>query len=126
MPEYVLNRNYSLRSLSGHMIDFIKGQPTYVPPPCVKEAVAIGAEPVETIDKTEAVLGPEEKLAVEPDGEERKQLLFKIFAQLEERNGREDFTAAGMPSIKVIEKIAGFEVDSKERNVLWQEYLENK
>ena len=44
MPDFVLNRNYALRSLTGHSINFVKGKPCYVPPAVVKEAVAIGAE----------------------------------------------------------------------------------
>ncbi len=119
MPDFVLNRDYPLRSMSGHMINFTKGNPTWVPPACVKEAVAIGAQPV---DGPVEVLDPEVVESIVPEGVERKDLIFAAFEDLEAKNEREEWTASGMPTSKALEKTLGFEVDSKERNALWIEY----
>lgn len=123
MPDFVLHRDYALRSMTGHMINFKKGDPTWVPPACVKEAVAIGAV---AVDGPVDVLDPEVKESVVPEGEERKELIFAAFEDMEAKNDREDWTASGMPTSKALEKILGFEVDSKERNALWIEYRASK
>ena len=123
MPDFVLHRNYALRSMSGHMINFIKGEPTWVPPVCVKEAVAIGAQP---LDGPVDVLEPETQVVVDPSGDERKQLIFAAFEDMEAKNEREDWTASGMPRDAALEKVLGFKVDTKERNALWLEYREAK
>ena len=119
MPTFVLNRNYSLRSLMGHMIDFKKGTPTYVPPICSKEAIAIGAECVD--DKID-VLGPEEAPVTVLTPGEREEALIAAFRMLEERNGRGDFDASGAPTLKAVEKIVEFEVNKAELNALWVGY----
>lgn len=123
MPDFVLHRDYTLCSMKGHAIDFMKGQPTWVPPECVKEAVAIGATPV---DGPVEVLTPETVEAVAPEGDERQQLVFAAFEDMELTNEREDWTASGMPTTSALERVLGFEVDSKERNALWLEYRANK
>jgi hypothetical protein len=119
VPDFVLHRDYALRSMSGHMINFKKGDPTWVPNECVKEAVAIGAAPV---DGPVEVLDPEVHASIVPEGQERKDLIFAAFEDMEAKNEREEWTASGMPTSKALEKILGFEVDSKERNTLWIEY----
>ena len=123
MPDFVLNRDYALRSLTGHMINFKKGEPVFIPPICVKEAVAIGAQPV---DGPVDVLDPEVTESIVPEGAERKDLIFAAFEDLEAKNEREEWTASGMPTSKALEKTLGFEVDSKERNALWIEYRASK
>lgn len=119
MPDFVLNRNHVLASLTGHMINFVKGEPTWVPAVCVKEAVAIGAQP---IDGPVDVLPPETVEVSTPEGEERKQLVFAAFEDMEAKNVRDDWTASGMPRDKALEKVLGFVIDNKERNALWIEY----
>jgi hypothetical protein len=56
MPEFTLHRNFVLRTTKGHAINFRKGKPTYVPPTCVPDAVAIGAQ---ALDGDVDVLGEE-------------------------------------------------------------------
>lgn len=56
MSEFVLNRNYTHRSTSGHIINCIKNEPVYVPPVCRKEVTMLGAV---SMDETIDVLGEE-------------------------------------------------------------------
>ena len=55
-------------------------------------------------------------------------LVMQTMVALKKRNARGDFTASGLPDEKVIEKMVGFKVAGKERNVLWQKVIdaENK
>ena len=47
MAEYVLNRNFVLRSMTGHSVNFVKNVPTFVPALIEREARGIGAERVD-------------------------------------------------------------------------------
>lgn len=122
--EFVLNRNYALRSTTGHMLNFEKGVPTTVPPILYKEAIAIGAEPV---DGKVDVLGPEEKPEVPLTPHERAEKMIAAFKRMEERNERGDFNAQGLPNTKVLEKLTGLnEISSQERNEVWQAFREER
>jgi len=124
MPEFVLNRNYTLRSLAGHSVTFAKGIPTFVPPVMVREVISIGAERVD--DEQGAGFENEPVVKVDPQGVDRKDAVFKCFATLMAKNGREDFTASGAPHIKAIRTEVGFTVDNKERDKLWEEYRQRE
>ncbi len=119
MPEFILNRNYSLRSVHGRVIDFKKGEPAWVPPMCVVEAVAIGAEQVG--GKAE-VLPAEAAVPAELTADERQAAVFAAFKTMIGRNVRSDFTAAGLPHTAAVSKLAGFEIEAKERDALWQKH----
>lgn len=123
MPDFVLNRNYSMRTMHGHIIDFKKGAPTYVPPVCVKDAVAIGASPVHgDIDILEPDPVDEAPMTVE----ERQENIITAFKMVEERAQREDFTAAGSPTQAALIKILGFNIDKKEYEPIWTAYTAEK
>lgn len=119
MPDYVLNRNYTLRTLAGRIINFNKGEPTWVTPECEKDALAIGAEPV---DGPKNILGDEEVPEPELTAEERREAILKAYAVLEARNERGDFTGQGLPNTKALEVLTKFNVPTKERDALWLEY----
>ena len=127
MPYFILNRNYPLQGF-GHSINFKKDEETWVPQLLVNDAVAIGAVPADgqPID----VLGPETPPPVPLTADEREALLMAAFDDLMARAGdpvyREDFNAQGLPNLKALEKIVGFEPASKERKELWQKYREAK
>ena len=118
MPLFVLNRDYTHRSLLGRSIGFAKGKPTHVPPEMVKEVVALGAE---CTDGPVDVLDPEKVVAQVPVGTEREELICAAFDDLTASNIRSDFTGNGMPSLKALQRTLGFEVDRREIDKLWHE-----
>lgn len=119
MSLFVLNRNHTYRSTSG-VISFEKGVPVFVPPYMQKEVIAIGAERAdgEQVD----VLGPETTKPVPLSDLERKDEIFAAFQLISEKNDPKDFTGAGVPTVKAIEKIVAFDVDRNEVVELWGEY----
>ena len=124
MSEFVLNRNYTHRSTSGHIINFIKNEPVYVPPVCRKEVTMLGAV---SMDETIDVLGEETLKKPELTPDERREALVKAFKFLQERNHRGDFTGQGAPSVAALKKIIeDFEVDKKEVEELWTVYREEQ
>ena len=123
MPDMILNRNYDLRSIAGRVINFAKGAPDYVPPECVKEALAIGAEGV---DEKLDYLDPEKTPEVPLSADEIKALAVEAFAELEATNNRDDFTAQGLPTPTAIEALVGVKLTNQMRDDLWVEYVQAK
>jgi hypothetical protein len=120
MPNYILNRNHTLSTTKGHIIQFKKGVATWVPPICEPDAAAIGAYPEDGSD----VAVPEElditKAPTDPTV--REKLLLDLFGKLVATNQRHDFTAAGAPHVKAVERELKFKIDNKERDMVWQKY----
>ena len=119
MPQYVLNRNYTHRSTHG-VVSFEKGKPSHVPPMMEKEIIAIGGE---RADGTQFdPLDPEqaEKTPLSPI--ERRDELFAAFQIITDRNESSDFTGAGVPTVKAVEKLVDFDVDRAEIVEVWGEF----
>jgi len=107
----VMNRNYSLGSVLGHRINFVKGRQTPVPKVLIEEAIAVGAERVDGL-ATFADAKPGVQ-PISPDA--RAEAVRKALDMVIEKNDRDDFTAAGNPSLKSLERITGFKVDKLEQ-----------
>lgn len=116
MPYYVLNRNFNFHSTLGGA-SFVKGEPAWVIPAIEKQVVAIGAVRVD--GDTPDVLEEAPKLPEAPEGTEREEALYAAFDLLSERNESRDFTAQGVPTVKAVEKITGFDVDKLEVVEAW-------
>lgn len=124
MPHFVLNRNFTLASTQGRVVNFIKGHPTFVVPGMVGEATAIGAVSVdgEVFDP----LGPEVVEKAELTPEQRKDALMEAYRKLELRNQRGDYNAQGLPTLQALEGLVGFKPITPERNDTFQAYREAK
>jgi len=118
----VLNRNYTLSTTVGQVIQFVKNEPTFVPKAALREAVAIGAVPTDGSDVDVIQERPE---TYEPtDLNERAENIMKAIYVLVERNDRGDFTAAGAPRADAVSREVGFRVQGKEFAPIWQRYHE--
>ena len=120
MAEYVLNRNFVLRSMTGHSVNFVKNVPTFVPALIEREARGIGAERVDGANPD--MLDPESPEVAPLSHDERAEQIRTAFALLTERNDSKDFTGAGVPSVKAVERLVDFDVDRNEVVALWQAY----
>ena len=120
MAEYALNRNFVLRSMTGHSVNFVKNVPTFVPALIEREARGIGAERVDGANPD--MLDPESPEVAPLSHDERAEQIRTAFALLTERNDSKDFTGAGVPSVKAVEKLVDFDVDRNEVAALWQAY----
>lgn len=122
MPNFTLHRTFILRTNKGHSIKFVKDQPTWVPPICIEDVIAIGAVPEENVD-----IIPEEELPpsdLPPDVRESK--LYEAFDTLIARNERGDFTASNQPHCKKLQAIVGFAVTNNERDEVWRKYRQER
>lgn len=118
--KYSLNRNHTLNTTTGHTIAFKKNELTHVPPEAVAAVLAIGGVPEtdapETIHMSREPTNP----AV------RKAMLVAAMGQIVESGGREDFSGTGAPHQRAIAAIVGFSIDERERNALWDEFMQGK
>ena len=113
-----LNRTFTLNTTKGHSIEFVKGKSVYVPPAVYGDAIAIGAFPS---DGSEPTPLDEDVIRSEiTDPAERAQMISMAFDVLVERNGRGDFTAAGVPTAAAVTAETGFKVQNKEVVQAWQ------
>ncbi len=119
MPEFVLNRNYTLQG-GGHCINFLKGQPTWVPPALMKEAAAIGAERVDGVDVDP--LGDEAQQPVALTAEQRLNELVAAIDMICEKNDSSDFGGDNRPTLDSLHKVISFTTTKKELTSAWNEY----
>lgn len=115
MPNFTLNRDYVLATTRGHIINFVKGVPAWVPHECVQQAVSIGAECEEEVD----VIGDAPVPVVQPEGPARDEAFTTAFELLVARNNRDDFTGTGVPAVKAVQELLGFKPDKAELNTRW-------
>ena len=122
--KFVLQRSFTLRTRLGHCITFEKGVPTNVPMALYKEAIAIGAIPEDQsilsrmedaaeVTKRDPVMNPML----------REKTIRDALMTMKERNLRGYFTAQGVPSLKQLEMLTGFEVDKLERDRMWSSII---
>ena len=111
---YILNRNRVIVSLSGHSVEFKKGEPTHVPPAMVADVIAAGGVPEHEVDE------PEVQKPEVPQGEDRVALIRAAMEDMVAANDRETFTAGGAPHTKVLTTKLGFTVHTKERDSIWE------
>jgi len=124
LPKLVLNRDYVMSTNKGHVIEFKKGKAINVPAMVFKDAIAIGAQPADGSDPD--VIDNDKKAAPPADPVERNPIIKKAILELVDANEREDFTAAGTPTVDAVSKAVGFKVSSKEIAGVWQEINDDK
>ena len=120
--KFVMSRSRNVSGF-GHSVDFVKGEPTHVPPELYREVLAVGGVPEEEVDVDPAKqLGPNEP----SDPVAREAALFEAFELLALNNKRGDFTAAGTPHPKALKNLLGWEVPNAERDTAWAKFVQGK
>lgn len=119
MPDFVCNRTVTITN-KGHSVVLRKGQPSYVPPELAKDAIALGAEPVDG-DK-DKYLATEDTPEEELSAEDREAMIFAAFDDIVARNDADEFGADGKPSLAAVKALVKFSVVKKELVTLYQKY----
>lgn len=116
--KFTLHEDRVIGTTKGHAIEFKKGVPTHVPKECWNDVRGHGAvaEDQSAVDEQKPAKGSVD------DPETRKKALYAAYAELVETNKRGDFDPTGAPSLKVVNKTVGFDVDIKERDATWADY----
>lgn len=122
--KFMMHRDRTIPSTSGHCIEFKKGVLTHVPPCMYEEVMAAGAVPEEELNLDEK---PKDENTEPQDPTVRKKALFETFAKIVTRNRREDFSASGAPHHKVVASELGWAtLHAKELNPAWTEFKTGK
>jgi hypothetical protein len=120
MPDYILNRDFTLRSTSGRSIKFLKGVATHVPRFMEQEVAGIGGVPA---DGSDVFVGEPVATPTAPeDPVTREGMILQAIVKIAQMNQRGDFTAAGAPHADALYRELKFKIDNKERDALWQKY----
>jgi hypothetical protein len=120
VPEYILHRDYLLRTTNG-VVSFEKDKPAWVVPAMERDAAQIGAQRVDgkDVDLLEAAVAAP---VAAPAGDDRAGQFYAAFELLIERNDSKDFTGQGSPTVKALEKILGFDVERGEAGEYWSAF----
>ena len=119
--EYIAPRDMTVSSRSGRSASFLKGIPTYAPPQMHAELIAKGIVPTEEIPEVVVEGAREPKVAAEREAE-----VFAAFEKVILRAKRNDFAGTGAPHASVLSKDLGWDIDGKERDILWQKFQADK
>ena len=116
MAYMIMQRDFVVKAF-GHSIGFTTGEERWVPPECHAEAMKYGAVPVNSEDDLNLEKAPERPKVV--SGQDREEALLKACAYLKATNNTDDFGANGLPKVKAVASIVGFDVSGAERDGAW-------
>lgn len=119
MATMVLDRDYVLETVQGHLIRFVSGVPVNVPRYLVPKAMSIGAKQLEDGegDKVKQPVPPQVMSA-----EDRADAIRTIIDDIVSRNDPADFTGSGTPSQASVSRKAGFVVAVDEVKAAWDKF----
>lgn len=110
-------RDRVISSTKGHTVRFKAGEPKHIPVVILEECLQAGAIP--TDEETALAVPAPEPVKVDPQGPDRRGAITTKMREMAARNQRDDFTAAGRPDVRVLERELGFKLDARERDELW-------
>lgn len=119
--KFIFQRDRTIVSKLGHAVHFPAKEPTYAPPALHTQVLEAGGEPADEMEDPRTAEKP--KAPNEPtDPGTRGTDVFSAIEMLVERNGREDFTAAGAPHLKALHGLLGWTPSAAERDEQWVKF----
>lgn len=117
MAMMTMIRDFTVQAL-GHSIRFKAGRKQWVPPALHSEALKYGAVAVNQKEDLDLEKVPERPKVV--TGENRDKALQKAMVYLKSNNDGDDFGANGLPKVKAVASLVGFDVSGIERDAAWK------
>ena len=120
MPMMTLNRDLAVYE-GIWTVTFKKGEPTFVPDPVVRAALAAGAiaSDAQEAKQVEQAVAVEDAKEV-PSGDLRARQIRAALEDIRNGNNPEDFTATGIPSDAALTATLGYSISRKEREEAWK------
>lgn len=115
-------RNYTLRSLTGHILTFKANTPRAVPDICVEEALAVNIIPCDGYGPEAPDDAPKVLHTPSMSIEMREALLLHAIDEIYRDADSKDFDGGGKPKAAAISDKAGVPIGANERNRLWDKY----
>ena len=119
MPKMKMDRSFVVSSNQGYVISFTPNVEVNVPDVLVDECTKYGAVLVEKEYVPPKTLKMNVPDSVIDATSEREKVVLKALKSIIERGDRDEFTASGMPSAKVVSKEAGVKIEAKEVSNMW-------
>lgn len=115
--KFVSARKFDLVTTLGHVIAFEKNTPTHVPKALHREAISQGCVAVDgDVDMEDK---KEEVVVLDPA--ERTEMIKMVLADMKERNVSDEFTATGLPKVKIVALASSVpDVTAAEISGLWE------
>lgn len=113
---FVCPRDTIVGGTLGYFIRFKKDVPTFVPDEMKDAVIEAGAVLVAEIDEIEI------STSSRPSEEEVKKALYAAFDEMMSRGRKGDFTAAGVPDLRVLSGMVKIPVTTDQRDRYWMEY----
>ena len=113
-----LGRDHVMVTPSGISIGFLAETPTHVPNRFVREAIAIGAVAVDNQERVDAVKAEMEAQRAAAEGRS-KRIEDGVRAMIE-RNQRGDFTGAGRPNLRILNRMTDLEITAEELEPIYE------
>lgn len=123
MPQMICQRDFTLRTTSGHTIHFKAGEPKNVPQECVDAALAVNIIPAAggfAERPEEKHVGPARIATMSV--EMRDAIILHTIHELVRNGESATFDAGGKPKPAAIKDVSGLDVSATERSKLWDKY----
>ena len=120
MAMMTMKRDFTVKSL-GHSVRFKADHEQWVPSALHSEALKYGAVAVDQKEDLDLEKAPERPKVV--TGEDRDEALQKAMVYLKFHNDGSDFGANGLPKVKAVASLVGFDVSGTERDVAWTKMM---
>lgn len=118
-------RDYTLRTLHGHVIGFEAGVPTPVAEAAVAEALAVNIVPATKIDmELEAAGGAVRSGSLAMNATLRDAVIFSVIDDMVKENDPENFNAGGQPKHAALRAATGLPLTGAEVAKYWDRYRE--
>lgn len=119
-------RNYTLRSLTGHMLHFRADEPVLVPDALIEEALAVNIIPCNGYAPEAEEAAPKLLRSAELSTEMREALLLHAIDEIYREANVQDFDGGQRPKAHAITERSGVEITATERTKLWDKYRDLK
>ena len=117
-------RDFRLASKTGVIIQFVAGEKVWVPPHAVHEAMGVGAQPaLEEGESLPPVVGNIARKIVFV-GPLRDSLIFGAIEKIVAENDTAKFDGAGIPKVKAVSDMLGFDVQKSELGAMHRRFRE--
>lgn len=119
-------RNFTLRSLSGHILHFKADTPRQVPDSCIDEALSVNIIPCDGFAPEADEKAPKTVRVHAMSADLREAVLLHAIDELYREGSPKDFDGGARPKAHSISDRAGLDISATERSKLWDKYRDLK
>lgn len=124
MPQMKSLRSFRLATLSGHIYQIKAGEPIFIHPQCVGDAMQQGCVPVDEADMP--FIEDMERARSDFHGDVRRSLIYMAIDAIMKDNNLKEFGGSGQPKHEAVAERLGIVTNAKEISDMFQLYTTAK